>query len=53
MARKVTVDCSIAVSLLRELPVGLLEKLTGRFVIGGWSCVCQPYTESATTLSEE
>ena len=45
--------CSILVSLHREPPeFELVEKLSGHF-IGGWSCVCHPYIESATALSDK
>ena len=42
------------VSRHREPPeVGLGEKLLGEVCIGGWSWVCQPYIESATTLPDK
>ena len=41
---------SIQGSLHRELPeVRLVEKLS----ICGWNCVCQPYIERATALSDK
>ena len=41
------------VSLHREPPeVGLVEKYP-EVCISGWSCLCHPYIESATALSDK